>query len=818
MPLTPDDPRLTAFALGELDESERPEFEALVAQDPEALALVFDIRATASYLTEHLRAEARPIVEPGLLRAIDLRLEPTRVLKPRRRRPWVELAVAASLIGVTAGFLWPMLKPGRKNSELDLAMSTPPTAPERPALHFKSVPSEKLARPDYGKPVAEPMFRQAPAADQAPPAPAPSFIAGPAGQARMQYAPAPMAPASPEPAQQFAFQDTPQAAKDAKASAPAANAPSYYKPEPGTPPPARATVERESLVRARAAGRKADSSAPAGSKPASAAATPPLPHAPQNQARKQKAGEEFRKETHSLDDAMVINGLARSGDLSPKDFPKDFKEMADRRRSMEQPDAKKSKPAQLGVAQDAEVRREQADGEGLAPIVDNSFRPVNPEDPSTFSIDCDTASYTHVRRILNQGAIPPKDAVRIEEMINYFPYSYPPPQGDNPFSVNVEVARCPWDGEHRLVRIGLKGKEIVSRPPSNLVFLIDVSGSMDQLDKLPMLKAGMKMMVDSLGENDRVAIVVYASREGLVLSSTSCINKAEIVDSLDRLQAGGSTNGGSGIALAYDVAAQSFIKGGTNRVLLCTDGDFNVGVTEGPDLDALIDRKKESGVFLSVLAFGQGNVKHDRLERLADRGNGEYYYIDSIKEARRVLVERLGSTLMTIAKDVKIQVKFNPAKVASYRLIGYENRVLAARDFNDDRKDAGEIGASHCVTALYEVIPPGQGVQLAKASDAPKVEMLNVDLRCKAPDGEVSKLLQCPADDDGRDFAAASVDFKFASSVAGFGMLLRDSPYKGNLTWPGLLELATGGVGADPTGYRKEFLDLVRKAQSASTR
>ncbi len=460
---------------------------------------------------------------------------------------------------------------------------------------------------------------------------------------------------------------------------------------------------------------------------------------------------------------------------------------------------------------------EQVGGDAFTRIVDNPFLPVSENPLSTFSIDVDTASYANVRRYLNQNTRPPLDAVRIEELINYFPYSYPAPTGPDPFSVNLEVARCPWDAAHRLVRIGLKGREVdlSKRPPSNLVFLIDVSGSMNDIDKLPLLKAGMKLLVEQLGENDRVAIVVYAGTEGLALPSTSCSQKERILSALEELHAGGSTNGGRGIQLAYDLAVQNFIKGGTNRVILATDGDFNVGVTEGPELDKLIVEKRESKVFLSVLGFGQGNVKHDKLESLADKGNGQYSFIDTIKEARKVLVEEMGGTLVTIAKDVKIQVKFNPTKVAEYRLIGYENRMLQAQDFADDKKDAGEIGAGHCVTALYEIVPAGQGgAEVAKLDKAAGDELLNVDLRYKAPDGDVSKLISFPALDDGRNFSAASADYKFAASVAGFGMLLRSSPYMGTLTWPGLVEMANGAVGPEPAGYRKEFLELVNKAQS----
>jgi Ca-activated chloride channel homolog len=467
-------------------------------------------------------------------------------------------------------------------------------------------------------------------------------------------------------------------------------------------------------------------------------------------------------------------------------------------------------------------------------IADNPYRRVAQEPLSTFSIDVDTASYANVRRFLGQGMLPPKDAVRVEEMINYFRYDYPPPKDGEPFSVNVEVARCPWDAGHRLARIGLKGREIDAgkRPPSNLVFLADVSGSMSDPLKLPLLKSALAMLVQALGENDRVAIVVYAGAEGLALPSTSCEHKAEILSTLDQLQAGGSTNGGAGIRLAYQVAVQNFIKGGTNRVILCTDGDFNVGVTDRGELVDLIERQARSGVFLSVLGFGTGNLKDATMEQLADKGNGNYAYIDSPAEARKVLVEQAGGTLVTIAKDVKIQVEFNPARVAAYRLVGYENRLLRNEDFKDDTKDAGEIGAGHTVTALYELVPPGQEKDLpgpdplkyqpkAEATPAPGPhadELLTVKLRFKAPDGDTSREIERAVTDDGKDYAAASADFQFAAAVAAFGQLLRDSPFKGSATYAAVLELAEASRGPDPAGYRREFLDLVRKAQALSGR
>jgi Ca-activated chloride channel homolog len=459
-------------------------------------------------------------------------------------------------------------------------------------------------------------------------------------------------------------------------------------------------------------------------------------------------------------------------------------------------------------------------------IQDNSFLTAAENPLSTFSIDVDTASYSNVRRFLSQNTLPPKDAVRIEELINYFTYDYASPQGEDPFSVNLEVNQCPWNSKHRLVRIGLKGKEISldKRPASNLVFLVDVSGSMQGENRLPLVKQSLKLLVNQLTENDRVAMVVYAGSSGLVLPSTSCDRKEKILAAIDQLEAGGSTNGGEGIQLAYDTAVGGFIKNGTNRVILMTDGDFNVGVTNEGDLTRLIEKKAKSGVFLSVLGFGMGNYKDSTMEKLADKGNGNYAYIDTLNESKKVLVEQMSGTLLTIAKDVKIQVEFNPAEVNAYRLIGYENRMLKKEDFNDDRKDAGEIGAGHTVTALYEVVPAGQSVETPKvdplkyqkpavAATFGKGEMLTVKLRYKKPDGDVSKLLEVPLKDAGAKLARASQDFKFAAAVASFGMMLRDSEHKGNADFESILSVARDAKGSDVGGYRTEFLELVEKAK-----
>lgn len=480
--------------------------------------------------------------------------------------------------------------------------------------------------------------------------------------------------------------------------------------------------------------------------------------------------------------------------------------------------------------------RKGSSNESYTPIVENAFKAVTAEPLSTFSIDVDSAAYANVRRFLNQNTLPPRDAVRIEELVNYFPYDYELPDGDRPFAVHVDLAEAPWNPQHRLARIGIKGREIGDqRKPSNLVFLVDVSGSMDEPSKLPLVQSSLRMLAEQLTENDRVAMVVYAGSSGLVLDGTRGDKQAAIMSAIDQLKAGGSTHGSAGIQLAYDVAAGNFIKGGVNRVILCTDGDFNVGVSSPDELEKLITEKARSGVFLSVLGFGTGNLKDRTMETLADKGNGNYAYIDSLSEARKVLVEQLGGTLVTIAKDAKIQVEFNPAQVQAYRLIGFENRALAKEDFNDDRKDAGEIGAGHTVTAMYEIVPANvrfpdgrplvDELKYAQKAAAPAAaaepasraaasdETMTVKLRYKEPEGDKSRLLEVPVTDTKGKMSEAPRDFQFATAVAGFGLLLRDSQFKGELNWEDVRRLALQGKGSDPQGYRGEFIQLIDKAR-----
>ncbi len=476
------------------------------------------------------------------------------------------------------------------------------------------------------------------------------------------------------------------------------------------------------------------------------------------------------------------------------------------------------------------IRCQRAPGntEEYQRIYENEFLEVAANPLSTLSIDVDTAAYANVRRYLMQwNQMPPADAVRIEEMINYFDYKYPAPKGEHPFSVTIDAAQCPWNSKHQLARIGIQGKTLQSTevPPSNLVFLIDVSGSMNEPNKLPLLKTSFKKMVNQLSSNENVAIVVYAGNAGLVLDSTPGSNKHAILDAIDRLEAGGSTAGGAGIQLAYQIAKDHFIKGGNNRVILATDGDFNVGVSSTSEMIRLIEEKRKDGIFLTVLGFGTGNYKDGRMEQIADKGNGNFYYIDTEKEGQKVLVDELGSTIFTIAKDVKIQIEFNPAQVKAYRLIGYENRVLAKEDFNDDTKDAGELGAGHTVTALYELVPTDSKEEFRKTDplvyqkgqEVKSKDLMTVKLRYKKPDEDVSKLIQTSVTSD-EITAEPKGDFQFAAAVAEFGLILRNSQFKGSSSYEQILQHAQEATGEDKYGYRAEFVDLVKKAQSLDSR
>lgn len=467
-----------------------------------------------------------------------------------------------------------------------------------------------------------------------------------------------------------------------------------------------------------------------------------------------------------------------------------------------------------------------ADTEEYGKFVENRFLTAKDQPLSTFSLDVDAASYSNIRRMINQGLQPQKDAVRIEELINYFSYNYPQPTGDHPVNIITESAVCPWNNKHQLVRIGVKAKEIPSEslPTSNFVFLIDVSGSMDSADKLGLVKSSLKLLSNNLREKDRVAIVVYAGAAGVVLPSTAGNDTQKIMDAIENLNAGGSTAGGAGIQLAYKIAEKNLVSNGNNRIILCTDGDFNVGVSNPNELETLIESKRKTGIFLTVLGYGMGNYKDNKLQVLAQKGNGNHAYIDNLQEANKVLVNEFGSTMYTLAKDVKIQVEFNPEFVNAYRLVGYESRLLNKEDFNDDTKDAGELGSGHTVTALYEIIPVGvknpfggvdklkyqlnNDIIVSSQSAKKNTELLTVKLRYKLPKASDSEKLEIPV--FAKDIRTnPSADFNFAMSVAMFGQLLKDSDFKGDATYGKVLVFAQKGIGEDKHGYRKEFVRLV---------
>ncbi|MCL2251437.1 MAG: VWA domain-containing protein [Treponema sp.] len=477
-----------------------------------------------------------------------------------------------------------------------------------------------------------------------------------------------------------------------------------------------------------------------------------------------------------------------------------------------------------------EIEEEVFDPSNFDQIKDNPFRLVNDYPLSTFSIDVDTAGYTITRRYIERNQLPPTSAIRIEELINYFDYDYAPPKDDKPFAVHTEVAPAPWNPDRLLARIAIKGKEFPAalRPRVNLVFLIDVSGSMDSPTRLPLVIESLKLLVNELNAADKIAICVYASAAGVVLPPTDCGDKEKIISALQKLKAGGSTAGGQGIQQAYSLAQENFLPDAVNRVIICTDGDFNVGITNRGDLSALITEKAKTGVYLTVLGFGMDNFQDGTLKQLSSKGNGNYGYIDTIEEAQKILVKQLSGTLITIANDVKIQVDFNPANAGAYRLIGYENRLLRDEEFNDDSADAGDIGAGHTVTAFYEIIKPDDPfLNTLPRRDPSKYgplvhegyisqyanELMSVKIRYKLTPHTESELINFPVQISSiRKAGEESLDFRFASSVAGFGMLLRDSSHKGNASYASIINLAQGSIGNDLWNFRRNFVEMVKKA------
>ena len=850
-----DDQKVTAYALGELDEAGRLEVEARIEREPALREEIAQIRAVAGQLAEQLAVEPAPETKP-----IKLPATAATTMKIARRprwagRPAIAAAVSVVVGGMAISVMLPSLNRARESSDRGRIAANLREIEQAPLQasndnrgayqQSKNAPAGQASQPDDAKKVPYDDILRYPTNGPDASAPRP--------QAAIAE-PAPAVAPSLQPPAQLSLSTTASPA-ESSAATPLADAPAQPSVVTGSVSGLQTLSGNGSVNGGTLAVRGTTAVERSGS---NSVTTLNLQQQAGN--RQQQGGQGYVMSGGNTNGVAVARvGGASGGGVGAGDRTfsgaTPYAVKAETSESLDVEGVKSgSGTLQLATREREKLRREalvqverddkQFNTEAYDRVVDNAFLDVMPNPLSTFSIDVDTASYANVRRFLTQGQKPPKDAVRIEEMVNYFPYDYDPPAKDakEPFATHVEVADCPWRPEHRLVRVAIKGKEISAdkRPASNLVFLLDVSGSMQPENKLPMVKRSMRMLLDKLGGEDRVAIVVYAGSSGLVLPSTACSEgaKDQILNAIENLSAGGSTNGEEGIQLAYSIAKKNFVEGGTNRVILCTDGDFNVGVTNQGDLTRVIEDKAKGGVFLSVLGFGMGNLKDSTMEKLADKGNGNYAYIDTITEAKKVLVEQMSGTLVTIAKDVKIQIEFNPAVIESYRLIGYENRLLAKEDFNDDKKDAGEIGAGHAVTAMYEVVPVGTKPRDGDEKSTPKVdalkyqklaadprglaadddgsgEMLTLKLRYKQPDADKSALIETPVKDAGGTFAKSSRDFKFASSVAAFGMILRDSPHRGRATYPAVLEWAEDGVGEDKSGYRQEFIELVKKAKQA---
>ena len=812
-----NDPRLTAYALGEIDPAERSEIEQLLADCEEARNYVAEIRQTAQWLAAELQKE--PATVPTLAAAdhwlIDQALKsavPTVNSRPWWHRRYRLMSMAATLLmgGTVALFSWNAYQTRENEPRTERAEPGGQSAPADVRLMQKVVAEtanrqqQEAALAQKAAQIAGSGGRVAGSVNHSPAAMYGAQL--PVGSPRSGIAAGMMWDSRKRGGTLAAQGESPASASRAMAAKkPDADAYAYFRYGSGEE---QNSLGKKAGLDARSQTQLVANAAQNSPAPAAPAEAAPIVVPASTQNRQIEPGQQTAQAAAAAPAAAGQNGQA-------------------------QPVQQAVPALVVGHRVLGFVPEGPADNvEAFDRIQENPFVRAIEEPLSTFSIDVDTASYTNVRRYLLQlNHVPPPDAVRIEELLNYFSYqdAPPTPSSRDPFAIHLEVARCPWSAEHRLARIGIAGKPIHQneRPPSNLVFLIDVSGSMADYNKLPLVKWALQRLVEQLDGKDQVAIVVYASASGLYLPSTRCDgdHKAEIFSRIEQLHAEGSTNAGAGIQLSYEIAAKNFKTDGINRVILATDGDFNVGITQRDELTKLIEAKAKSKVFLTVLGFGMGNLKDGTLETLADKGNGNYAYLDSAEEAYRVLVRQMGSTLMTIAKDVKVQVDFNPAKVAAYRLIGYENRVMANQDFANDAKDAGEIGAGHHVTALYELVPAGKEPLIANVEASKFVQPAQVKgdspdsfvvrLRYKQPEGDKSTLIERGVVDQGLDYSQASLDFKLASAVAGFGMLLRNSPSKGNLGYPAVIELATPTLAHDPHGYRKEFIELIHKASQA---
>lgn len=871
----PDDPRFTAYALGELEAAEHAEVEALMRDHADARRLVDELQSLAQLLSDQLKQEPAPALLPTQIEQIASRAttaKPVIATLPAWSR-MLRYGIAAGALTFVAGssyIIWQQNRPqerlnaarserfdaaeikaravDREVADFDAEAAPPLNAPQAPAgaeAEILAVREPKLA---FGE------LREGDMPDPSPALPAParavtseslitanvSAPAPPVDPNLRHYYSAPPAPAGAA----LGLKDhNPASAPVSFSTQPAGEAARGLAAQMGRmAAPAKADDFSDFSTLA----RQSNEGAPAQN--IDAARLPQLydklGEGFSQGLDEQKLGEskvtaeastQVRLQLESEKTAELGKELNdRGGVVSNKEKRSETEGVDESQRNVRS----ESKLSAIDAWRFRTAGRLTASNtENYAAIAENAPTAVTPKNTlSTFAVDVDTAAYANMRRFLLQGnTLPPPDAIRLEELINYFSYDYPEPSGDAPFSVDTEVTRCPWNADHKLLRIGLKGRSVAfeNRKPANLVFLVDASGSMDDPKKMPLVKAGLRMLVEQLGENDLISIVTYASGSGVALQPTTGHRKPEILAAIDAIHPGGSTNGAAGINTAYEIAKQNFIKDGINRVILATDGDFNVGVTDDGSLVRMAEEHAKSGVFLNAVGFGTDNLKDQKLEQIADKGNGQYHYIDSLMEARKNFVDQIGGTLVTIAKDVKIQLDFNPAKVGAYRQIGYENRAMAAQDFRDDAKDAGEIGSGHTVTALYELIPPsaeaqklagqvpesryvrqGNVTEDAKSSN----ELATVFLRYKQPDGDKATEIQSAVKDEVKDLGKASTDTKFAASVALFGMQLRGSKHiPAESSLDATLEMAEANRGRDQGGYRAEFVELIKKAKAIVT-
>ncbi len=869
MKLSPDSPELTAYALGELTSAERAAVEAALTESPELRAELDALRHTADLLANEFAAEPAVELSPSqrativqnagspVAKAVADRNpapQPLAVLLWERFQVWrasLAWALAAVSVLVLTFALWPKPKDlERQFAQLRYQPDFSPVPAPKP-----QAPSNAPAVPQAAKDGPADKQRNATSTLGLPAATsAPLLTTSAAGRSLALDASAktPTGAVANNDANRFGMQN----GQDLSL---ATTPPWSYSAAPGSAvaPPAASTLAPTDSY-AKSAGAASVETAAVTVRSRVAGQSDFI--VPQQTTDGLQAG--------AANGTLAYDTLAKGKPAASGRFIAGYgrlTEATDRSevklgRALQLADAKPALQERLVREKEVELRQSSdrydtampmyyrvpssgpvggfSGGEAYAPVVDNPFKDVTTAPLSTFGMDVDTGSYSNIRRFLRGGSLPPPDAVRLEELINYFHYDYPQPRGDDPLGATVEIAACPWSEAHKLVRVGIRAKDLArgERPRANLVFLLDVSGSMEPENRLPLVKRAMRLLLDRLTPRDTVGIVTYAGEAKVALEPVTITaeGKQRVTDVLEGLRAGHGTHGSAGIQNAYAMATNHFVKEGVNRVILCTDGDFNIGITDQNELLNLITQEAKSGVFLSVLGFGMDNLKDATMETLADKGNGNYAYIDSFSEARKVLVEQLDGTLVTVAKDAKVQVEFNPARVASYRLLGYEKRLLRDRDFNDDTKDAGEVGAGHSVTVLYEIVPVGPNLAGVdplrygeKKGDLDRTgradvkpvhtdELLNLKLRYKQPDGEKSRLIEQPVKDADREFAQAGADLKFAAAVAGYGMLLRDSPHKGDLTWEKVLRLAEQGLGDDKEGYRAEFVDLARTAQKLS--